>query len=314
VKTRNTFFKSFIFLTLFTGICWILSYGFASLAGEKPYPQSLFSQLEKRLNSDLKETHESKSWPDQDIKKIDISVDSADIELVPHSSNEFKANLDGFIQADQPLSVTAQGNVLTIKVEGKRQTRWKFLSGPNIEATNSLRLKVFVPKNFNNDLKIDTGSGDIKLADLTLADLNMNAGSGDINIDKVTAVNLDAETGSGDLELSGHIKATMAKTGSGDISVKALEGERLTLSTGSGEILLDTISSSSVRAETGSGDVTAKVGQIEKWTASAKTGSGDIESDFPGGQRSSHPDELKVGTGQNQLDIETGSGDIFLKL
>lgn len=314
MKTRNTFLRTFIFLSIFTGVCWVLSYGFASLAGETPYPQNLFVHLEKRLNSDLKEIHESQSSPLQDMKQINVAVDSADIELVMHSSNEIKATLDGFIRADHPLSVTAQGNVLSIKVEGKRQIRWKFLSGLNIEVTNSLRLKVFVPQNFRDDIKIETGSGEVKVADLTLADLDMNAGSGDIHIDKVTAMNLNAETGSGDLKISGNIKAAVAKAGSGDITIKALNGENLGISTGSGEISLDSVSFSNVRARTGSGDVTVRLGHLEPWTASAKTGSGDIESDFPGGQRSKHPEELKVGTGQNQLSIETGSGDIFIKL
>lgn len=295
MKASGTFTKIFVTVSLFTLICWSLSYGLAALAGEKPYPKSLLAKVEKKINADLVEVHKSESRSTEGVGKVEIIVNSVDVEVIGQSGNEIKANLDGFSSVDIPLVFEAHEDGLIIKVEGKSQARWDISLGSQMSYTKSMKLKLLIPQNFHSELIIRSSSGDIKLASSTLDHVMIKTGSGDASIEKITANALGIDSGSGDVDLSGHIKAVTVKTGSGDI-------------------LLSGISADSVDLRTGSGDVMINLGDFKLWTAQVTTGSGDILSSFPEQSKSGSSRKLRAGMGPRQLTVFTGSGDVALKL
>ena len=315
MKTQKKLFKVLIFLVAFTSASWLLSFLFAAWANKGPYPMTLFNQLEQRLNANLKETHTVKSLSAQDVRTLEIDANAVDLELATGESEQIEIALNGFTSGDQPLTVENRSGTLFVGVaDGKSQVQWKFLSGPNISISRSLTLKVSVPPGFAKGLKAKTSSGDILLAEMQLIDVELNATSGDVEIQKAEIQSLNASTGSGDLNVSGKVTVFVGKSGSGDVSTNTLSGDTFDISTSSGGIFMADTSALVVQLQSGSGDVTVNLGKIEKWTANARTTSGDIRSDLPTDEKNERPEQLKIGKGPNQLNIKTGSGDVFLRL
>jgi hypothetical protein len=162
-------------------------------------------------------------------------------------------------------------------------------------------------------LSIDVGSGSVTVTDAE-AELSIETGSGDVQVTGVRGKDLAIETG------SGHITATdlsidqaRVETGSGDLTLSGVRGANLHFETGSGRIdaeLATDIADLSV--ETGSGDVVLRVPETLGAMVDIETGSGGIQADLPLEVQRWARDHVtgRIGDGQGQLNVETGSGDV----
>ncbi|MEU7692485.1 DUF4097 domain-containing protein [Microbispora hainanensis] len=122
----------------------------------------------------------------------------------------------------------------------------------------SVDYKVEVPRGLT--VKIDTGSGDITLRDLT-GQVNASAGSGDLDARGLAAKQVNTRTGSGDITLrfTAVPDQVQAVTGSGDSRLWVPDGAyNVNASTGSGdrriEVLDDDSAPHTITVRTGSGD------------------------------------------------------------
>ena len=164
------------------------------------------------------------------VKKLDLNIDDADIEIVYSNNDNLKLQI--FDQDKESFSVKNQED--SLKVYLKKD--WHFFS---LCFGNCYNRKVilYLPENYegyinldgvNGDInidkfanlngKIDTVSGDVKITHMK--DLSVKTVSGEVLIEK--SINLDVETISGDIDLydSGKIKIS---TVSGEISVRSVE-------------------------------------------------------------------------------------------
>ena len=197
--------------------------------------------------------------------------------------------------ANPPISQT--GNIISI---GKQ------MSVHNV----SIDYDITTPR--GTDLRADTGSGDIRIAD-NGGPVQAKTGSGSIEATGLSDhVNLDS--GSGD------IKATMlssldvkATTGSGNIQLNNVQGS-LWARTGSGNLGVSGRPSSSWKLEAGSGNVTLDVGGAP-FSLDAETGSGNVETSMPMSTHGSDKHHVtgNVGAGGPAVHISTGSGDIKIR-
>jgi DUF4097 and DUF4098 domain-containing protein YvlB len=272
-------------------------------------------QLGKSAEKSTHPISEMKQWKLAGIQQLNIDVDHADVEIVSQAGDEFSIELKGASELPNPLSIFADGGTLKIKVKNESEavaslSHWRIGFSDII----SLKLRVLVPQSFKELVRIDSGSGDVAISKLQVKDVHLNSGSGDVLVADFAADKFDVEAGSGDLKMSGTIKEIRAETGSGDIDLHSVKGDTVTIKTGSGNIRIQDIVSRRIDAETGSGDVNAHLGALEKWTARAKTGSGDITTDFNGTQKFDSSDGITVGSGSNQIEIETGSGDVSIRI
>lgn len=308
--------------TALTGACFAISFALAQAAGDNRYPRHVLELLGEHLNADVKVVHESQTAPAVGLQTIEIDTKSTGIELTSYGGDVVTIDLSGPSRTDHPLSVETRGDTLIISVKGGSKMVWNFdddddseSKSPNLNvSTSSLVLKVQVPIAFSQTIKLNAKSGDINATALNLGELIVKTGSGNIQVEKSTTKQLSTFAGSGDISLSGNHQFLTAQVGSGDIRAKTISGDRLEMKTGSGDISLAELSARSVDVKTGSGNVDARLGKLENWTASAKTGHGDISSELAAGNQDNNDHQLELGSGPDRLSISTGSGDISVNL
>jgi hypothetical protein len=156
--------------------------------------------------------------------------------------------------------------------------------------------KAFV-SNVDGAIRVQVASADVA-ADRTRGTLRISTGSG----------NVDLRDAAGDVQLA---------TGSGDITASGVRGTRLRLETGSGNVTVTDAKAAEFHVETGSGDVDAT--SAEGDNLSFETGSGNVDVALTATFRSV---TIETGSGDvtlkvpptvgAEVDLETGSGDIDL--
>lgn len=290
MNIQSRFAKTFTLVFTLTALSWLLAFGSAVLAGDRPFPQATLARVNQGVNQTVPLDLQRKVALDG-IKRVEIQVGSANVEIVHSSAAEVAAHLTGDGPKDTSLEAKQNDGTLTLRVESG--SNFVFNVGDNMRP---LLLKVALPAKYAGDLAVKSGSGDIAADRVEVARLEVNVGSGDVKMSDVNA------------------KAMEAKTGSGDLSFAKVSSPEFKLSAGSGDITVGQLISSNAEARTGSGDVTIQLKDLKNWTATVRSGSGEIQSDLPGAEWSDRNHRLKAGKGENSLNIETGSGDIRISL
>jgi lia operon protein LiaG len=191
--------------------------------------------------------------------------------------------------------------------EGRRVTIAS--GGGGLQAHADLRVTVPTGKTVNlylavgkvavtdveGDLSIDAAAAPVTSSN-TRGELHVDVGSGAVQVTEARG-NLSIDTGSGGVAVSNVRGETVSiDTGSGEVTVSDLRTSQLSIETGSGDIQVTALIAPQVSLETGSGAVTADVGG-EVWNVDVETGSGDITLKLP----------PTLGA---EVDIETSSGEI----
>jgi DUF4097 and DUF4098 domain-containing protein YvlB len=190
-------------------------------------------------------------------------------------------------------------------------------------------------------LDAGTGAGAVSIKSQG-GDVRVGTGSGDVNIGGADG-KVSVKTGSGDIVIGGVVGSVKASTGSGDVEVRDSKGE-VQIDTGSGDALIKNVMGSEVRVETGSGSIRiespALFNSPHRVRVRLHTGCGDIFlavdaqasmlSDFSSvsgkvkipcalersmqlsGDRGNY--RCKMGAGENQVRVDTGSGDLVFRL
>jgi DUF4097 and DUF4098 domain-containing protein YvlB len=125
----------------------------------------------------------------------------------------------------------------------------------------SADLEVYLPPDMS--LIVDAGSGNVGLADLTLATVDVDAGSGDIDAARLAIEQGRLIAGSGNIrfDLVAAPSNLFTEAGSGDVHLIVPDGDyRLSASSGSGEVSISGLLNNSgaaaiIEAHSGSGNV-----------------------------------------------------------
>jgi hypothetical protein len=150
--------------------------------------------------------------------------------------------------------------------------------------------------------KINTGSGDIELAEVT--DTRANTGSGDISIELITGGAAQLNSGSGDISVQETGAAIQARTASGDLIVHRLAGA-LRANTASGDINVAS-TTGSLEARTASGSISVGVADgMAAWLELSSV-SGEVNIDLDASQQ---PEE---GEPYVTVNATTASGDVSI--
>ena len=132
---------------------------------------------------------------------------------------------------------------------------------------STLAVTVTVP--LESQLALKTGSADITV-DGTVGEVEIKSGSGDVRLADLTGPGL-VETGSGDVTIDVANAELRVKSGSGEVVVRHTEGP-VAISTGSGDVRLGTARGPAA-VKTGSGDLRVTEAHTD---ISLTTGSGDL--------------------------------------
>lgn len=212
----------------------------------------------------------------------------------------------------------------TLLREQGNSSLFSILSTPKIE----IILKI--PKEFRA-VEIRTISGDIKVEDVRVEKGKFYSKSGDIEIIRTNSKILLVHTISGDVHVEGNIINCQVKSTSGDISFYSETNSEGTLQSCSGDVELKIKGNVITNVNTISGDVNLySEGSL---TGTVQATSGDIKVKMKGGYRAKvrtisgdinlyHQNEHRknvrsgsyiLGAGENQVEINSVSGDIFIQ-
>ncbi len=247
--------------------------------------------------------------------------DTLRIEIPKEKQTRIKVDIELFIPKKIDINVFSLSSDLIIEnIDGEI----------NLSSFNG----DFAGKNLNGKLSYITKSGDIQINHIK-GTSEVKTLNGDISISVISGTT-NISTKSGDLmieDLKGKIEAS---TLSGDIEAKKIEGE-IKLKSFAGDVEAYDITSNLISVETLSGDIEIKEILINENKGSFKSLSGDIEIKFNKNSGGSlllraYTGEISVdgdlksikrerteleGTfndGNSQIDIETKSGDISVRI
>ncbi len=162
------------------------------------------------------------------------------------------------------------------RADGRLEVRTNCTGPFSVSCSGSLRVLVppgtrvalgtgsgeIVVRGVQDGVTAETGSGDIRLEDVSGSEVSADTGSGEVQGTGVAADRVRTETGSGDVRmlLGRAPRDVFVDTGSGEVDLRLPDvGYRVATDTGSGDeqvgVRQDPGAGRSLRVETGSGDV-----------------------------------------------------------
>lgn len=246
------------------------------------------------------------------IKEIQVNVASTSINIIPTTDSEIKAHLNGNIismgtYSKPDLECYSSGNTLHVNVKNKSGVNFGFFS-------SSLKLDIYFPAAYSNELKLSSSSGSINVRDLKLSKLQCSASSGSTTLENVTADSFDYNSSSGSLNANGLITKTSKLTSSsGSKRLSGFTGDlRATSSSGSTRVEYSNFDNN-IDINASSGSVEIKLPEISAFYLDASASSGSVRSDFPitvTGSNEKHQLKGSVGSDKNKVRVNTSSGSI----
>jgi lia operon protein LiaG len=248
----------------------------------------------------------------QNIKEIIIEISSADISIITEDRTDVKAVLSGSILSSSEvmkpeLILSKSSDRLSIELKSQK----KYWGPTSID----LKVAIFLPKDYAENLTLDTSSGDINLnSRMSLKDVNLSLSSGDINITDLSCDKLEYDSSSGSLNaVTLNTKSTTFDLSSGDISINNFTGD-IKGEVSSGEItVLYTSFNNNVDLHASSGDINLKLPENAEFNIDAETSSGDVECQFPvtlEGKQKRNSVKGTVKSATNKVILSASSGDL----
>jgi hypothetical protein len=241
---------------------------------------------------------------------IDTNDGSVSITTGDTKQVEFRVEYHGY-ELNKNLTIESHQQGDEVELSARIPNLWHFSLG----AIRRLHIEVRMPK--DADLRVRTGDGSIKAADLS-GDIDLNSGDGSLSVQSLTGTirlhtgdgsiegrdldgKCDAVSGDGGIRLMGRFDVLRARSGDGAIDVRAVHGSKLdaSWSIGSGDGSIDVALANDLPAD------------IE-----VSTGDGHISSDIPitvEGTLTKSRIHGKMNGGGQTLTIHTGDGSIRLK-
>lgn len=294
-------------ITIILAAIFLISSIISILAG----PINLFSGIEK-IETTLTSHFEKTSAQEINLLKVDVS--EADLNIYPVKGNEFLINLTMNYPSEyaEKVNISVKRNGETIEVKIIDPNRIFFIN-------KYLRLDIGIPENYSKKIMISTASGDLSIKNINLENFETDTASGEIEIINLTSKeNIKLISVSGDIDgenlISDNFKLV---TSSGEIRANGLKSKNeITMDSISGDIYSEDIKSESFNVKTISGEIIME--NISSKTNYFESVSGDINIISP-----DNLNTLKTRSGeviiekyfiQNNLDVETISGDVYIEL
>lgn len=244
-------------------------------------------------------TSKDLQWQDIDVKElldikgvdnIKISTPFINIKVRQENRDDVKIHYHGSMKTNvvpkYSFEKTSRGNIEIII--GIDKDAYSVIDTDVI-------LEVFIPREYNGTLDVESISGDIYMNDLKVKEFNINTTSGDMDLEDLVGEIININTVSGDIELEDSMGRLSIDTTSGDIY---LDNEELR-----GNIKLSTVS----------GDIFQKLSPKASYVIEGKTTSGDFISKIDMNIKESSRNSFKavIGSGEKLMEIITTSGDVY---
>lgn len=243
------------------------------------------------------------------IGTIQVKAHSTNLNIISDDRKELYAHLHGNSNTRHSLNTEINGNALEITVES--DDSWLSFG------FDSLKLDVYIPEKYAEQLELEVSSGNITIeGPFDLETLSTELSSGNTTIENVTAETFNHESSSGNLKGKDitTVKAAI-DLNSGNVSLKNFSGE-VDGETSSGNVTVEIEKfQNDFRWEASSGNIELTLPEDAGFNLNSHTSSGDVKTMFPIEVTGEIDKELKgtVGSGENDIELHTSSGDIRIK-
>lgn len=238
------------------------------------------------------------SWFSSKEQRADVSnkIDSIEIDIAGINTTIITKNQD-YVEAKLKgkghLSLSKNRNTIEIEYDRPWFQFFNFFSRNELIIT--------IPEDYNRDLELDVGSGNIDFKKpsniMQLNNLSLDVGSGNIEINSVHAKEAELDVSSGNIEMKHFAGRLNADVSSGNLSIQLDElTDDIELNVSSGNIDLDLPDDSdfTLIGDISSGHITSKL---------------PLENE----ERSKHTFRGTHGSGTYQINIDVSSGSIDIK-
>ncbi|HEX4652853.1 MAG TPA: DUF4097 family beta strand repeat-containing protein [Candidatus Udaeobacter sp.] len=287
--------------------------------------------------------------------KLVVDVDFGTIDVTAGADNkvalEARRTIDFGDEArekqyfsDVPVTVTKDGNVITVRARGSKQENWWNFG--HLETRGQYTIQV--PKKFDNDLR--TGAGDVTAGEITgnvtvktsggklafkhldgILSANTSGGSievkdcrgpistetsgGDITVTDGTGT-VDAKTLGGRIEIRNFSGDTEVRTSGGNLNLQRITGKIIgETSGGSIDVSISADAVADVKLQTSAGNIDVSLSTTATVDIDASTSVGEIFSRLPIEITDVGSEHLrgKLNGGGKTVKLETSAGNITIK-
>ena len=209
--------------------------------------------------------------------------------------------------SDIPGEYKIQNHGGTLTIKGDNKFSWfsvPFSAFPKIH--------VKIPKECTlKTVKVDKGSGSMKMYDVSANSVYVENGSGSLTISGVDTSKLTVDSGSGSVKVSNTVaKELRVDSGSGSVRFTDITAEKMTLDSGSGSVKYTGHLSGDCEFQTGSGSVSFEIyGKEEDYNIRADLGSGGL---YINGEKQKDDANIKHKGAKHLLVVEAGSGRVSI--
>ncbi|MDQ0340677.1 lia operon protein LiaG [Caldalkalibacillus uzonensis] len=259
---------------------------------------------------------ESHILPIEDVKRIDINVQSAAVYISTAETDQIGLELKKREGSQSTIETIQQGERLIVKVN---QSSFNFLGGIIALFSGQFKEELYVtlPHNYSESLYVKSSSGSLAISGLEkLQDLDVDISSGSVTIEDVSVESFRYDGSSGRLTVR-DLQAELndIKISSGKVNLERIAGE-IRGKSSSGSVTIDMVSlDAPVKWQGSSGTITLHLPETSSFELTASTSSGSVYSDFPLMVHAQSRRDLKgtVGNGDVPIELRVSSGKINIE-
>ena len=213
------------------------------------------------------------------LKTLNIKTDVTDITVEEKDTNSIKIEL--YSENPKNYEITENENDIKVVLEEGKKIGFNFFK-------KSPRVKIYVPKEYNKNMVINSDAGDVKIGNLPYATLDAKLDVGDLRIKELKTINttlrvgdlriekvqkLIADVKTGDIKVN-YVNELISKIKTGDIKIDTLDGQMDIVSTTGDIKVQDATIKENSKIKNNIGDI--KINNISGCYIDAKTRVGDI--------------------------------------
>jgi len=241
------------------------------------------------------------------LRSVEFAGISSDITVSRTNSNTITVEVTGNARTTPELVSEKNGSMGTFEVKWPKSI---------INNARDMKMQIFLPANYQEDVSFRSVSGDIQLTERSnFSDVVLKTVSGDIRNKETSSSSYSATTVSGDLSLSDIFSEdTSLSSISGDIdytgSLVSLTARSVS---GDCNFSLDSLTGR-IKLNSTSGDIELKLPESISASIDLSTVSGNLSSDIPILTTGSKKNHLSgtIGSGNYSIEGHTVSGDIHI--
>lgn len=243
------------------------------------------------------------------INEISVDVSSAEVIIIPEDRNDILIEFDTYENGDKLR--TKEGKNTLIETYNDKTI--------SLSMNTDYKLRIHLPKEYDNDMVFDLSSGSITMSDLKLKDLTYDLSSGNINATNISSDELKVEVSSGTVKLDQvTTKIIHIDMSSGDVSLNDFSGE-IKGSSSSGTFSVSYLETmDALDFEASSGNININYSDVDidgDFKLTKSSGSINVGIDLDNYNSSDDGDKItgSLGSGEYPVTLDISSGSIKIK-